>query len=100
MFEVGLLGIWGPRHRFVIQERKVMKGAHVYPVFCGYHFSVSLSLEHSPGEKSTLHKLEGAWESIKKHKCVVCIIKGSFKTLGGNQSCLGWVSLSRRCECH
>lgn len=81
MFEVGLLGIWGPRHRFVIQEKKVMKGANVYPVFCGYHFSVFLSLEHFPGEKSALHKSEGAWESIKNHKCVY-IMKKSFLTFG------------------
>lgn len=55
-----------------------MKGANVYPVLCGYHFSVFLSLEHFPREKFTLHKQEGAWESIKKLKCV-CIIKESFK---------------------
>lgn len=80
MFEVGLPGIWGPHHRSVMQERrKVMKGTNVYPVFCGYHFSVFLSLAHFPGEKSVLHKLEGAWESIRKYqKKSVCTLKGSF----------------------
>lgn len=65
-----------------------MKGANVYPVLCGYHFSVFLSLEHFPREKFTLHKQEGAWESIKKLKCV-CIIKESFKkNFDGNQNSL------------
>ena len=58
-----------------------MKGARVYPVFCGYHFSVCLSLEDFPREKSILHKLEGAWESIRKHNCV-CVIKRSFYKSG------------------
>lgn len=98
MFEVGLLGIWGPRHRLVIQERKAMKGTNVYPVFCGYHFSVFLSLEHSPRDRSTLHKLEGAWESIKTAQMCTYIVKESFKNGGGNQIPLGWVSPRGRCD--
>ena len=74
MFEVGLLGIRGPATDSSSKERESMKGARVYPVFCGYHFSVCLSLEDFPREKSILHKLEGAWESIRKHNCVcVCV---------------------------